>query len=185
MSDQRVKAYEDKMQKSIDFLAEELQAVRAGRANPHILDKIRVDYYGTPTPIQQVANVSVPEARIISIQPWDKKMIKEITRAIQMADIGINPTADATSIRLVFPEMTEENRKNLVKGVKKTGEETKVAIRNLRRDGNDEFKKLKKSGEVSEDVVAGLEDDLQKITDKYLKEVDQMVEKKSREIMTI
>ena len=185
MSDERIKAYEDKMKKSIDYLAEEYQAIRAGRANPHLLDKIRVDYYGTPTPIQQLANISVPEARIIVIQPWDKKIIKDITRAIQMADIGINPTSDATSIRLVFPEMTEENRKNLVREVKKVGEESKVAIRNLRRDGNDAFKKLKKSGEVSEDVAAGLEDDLQKLTEKYLKEVDSMIEKKSKEIMTI
>lgn len=185
MSDPRVKAYDDKMVKSIDYLAEQLQSIRAGRANPHLLDKIRVDYYGAPTPLQQVANISVPEARVIQIQPWDKSLIKEINRAIQKADIGINPTSDATSIRLVFPEMTEENRKNISKDVRKRGEEAKVAVRNLRRDGNDEFKKLKKSGEISEDVVDGMTEDLQKITDKHIKEIDAMVERKCQEVMTI
>ncbi len=185
MSDPKVKVYEEKMQKSVDYLAEELQAIRAGRANPHVLDKIRVDYYGTPTPIQQVGNISVPEARIIQIQPWDKNLLKDISRAIQMADIGINPTVDATSVRLVFPEMTEENRKNLAKDIKKKGEEAKVAVRNLRRDGNEEFKKLKKSGDVSEDVIDGLEEELQKLTDQYIKEIDGMVDKKSKEIMIV
>ncbi|HCW23370.1 MAG TPA: ribosome recycling factor [Lachnospiraceae bacterium] len=185
MSDPKIQPYEDKMKKSVDYLAEEYQAMRAGRANPHVLDKIRVDYYGTPTPINQLANVSVPEARIISIQPWDKKMIKEISRAIAASDVGINPVSDATSVRLVFPEMTEENRKNLAKDVKKKGEEAKVAVRNLRRDANDEFKKLKKSGEVSEDTIANLEDEMQKLTDTYMKKIDVMVEKKSKEIMTV
>ncbi|SEA16029.1 ribosome recycling factor [Lachnospiraceae bacterium NK3A20] len=185
MSDQRVRDIEERMIKSVEFLEDELQSIRAGRANPHILDRIKVDYYGTPTPIQQVANISVPEARIIQIQPWDKSLIKDINRAIQMADIGINPTTDATSIRLIFPEMTEENRRNITKDVKKKGEEAKVAVRNLRRDGNEEFKKLKKAGEISEDVIDGMSDDLQKITDKYIKDIDEIIEKKNKEIMTI
>lgn len=185
MSDAKVDAYKDKMEKTIQFLETDLQSVRAGRANPHLLDRIRVDYYGTPTPIQQLANVSVPEARIIQIQPWDKKMIKEICRAIQMADIGINPTSDATMVRLVFPEMTEENRKNLVKDVKKRGEEAKVAIRNTRRDGMDDFKKQKKAATISEDEEKKLEDALQKATDEYIKKVDGIIERKSKDIMTV
>lgn len=185
MSDARVTVYKDKMDKTIAALETDLQAVRAGRANPHLLDRIRVDYYGTPTPIQQLANVSVPEARIIQIQPWDKKMIKEITRAIQMADIGINPTSDATMVRLVFPEMTEENRKKLAKDVKKRGEDAKVAIRNTRRDGMDDFKKQKKASTISEDDEKKLEDELQKTTDEYIKKIDGIIEKKSKDIMTV
>ncbi len=182
---EKVLPYEEKMKKAIDFLAEELQSVRAGRANPHILDHVKVDYYGTPTPIQGVANVSVPEARIIQIQPWDKNLIKDINRAIQVADIGINPTTDGQTIRLVFPEMTEENRKNLTKDVKKKGEDAKVVVRNARRDGNEEFKKIKKAKEVSEDVIADWDDELQKLTDVYIKKVDDMIEVKNKEIMTI
>ena len=178
------KIYDDKMTKTINNLDGELATIRAGRANPHVLDKLAVDYYGTPTPIQQVANVSVPEARMIQIQPWEKKIIKDIEKAILMSDIGINPTNDGTVIRLVFPELTEERRKELVKDVKKKGEASKVAIRNIRRDGNDAFKKLKGT-DVSEDEIQDLEDQIQKMTDKYIKEVDAAVDAKSKEVMTV
>ena len=154
------------------------------QTNPHVLDKLRVDYYGTPTPIQQVGNVTVPEARIIQIAPWEKSLIKEIEKAIMTSDIGINPSNDGSVIRLVFPELTEDRRKDLVKEVKKKGEEGKVAIRNIRRDGNDAFKKLAKS-EVSEDEIKGLEDELQKLTDKYVKDIDALIDSKSKEIMTV
>lgn len=182
---ERVKDYSDKMQKTIDHLAADYAAVRAGRANPHVLDKIKVDYYGTPTPLQQVGNISVPDARIIQIQPWEKSLLKEIEKAIQMSDVGINPTNDGTVIRLVFPELTEERRKDLVKDIKKKGEDAKVAIRNVRRDGNDAFKKLTKAEDLSEDEVKDLEDELQKTTDKFIKEVDKMIEDKSKDIMTV
>ena len=182
--DARVKTFEEKMQKTVDFLGEDFMTIRAGRANPHVLDKIKVDYYGTPTPLQQVANISVPEARMIQIQPWEKKMIKEIEKAIMTSELGINPTNDGSSIRLVFPELTEERRKDLVKEVKKKGEESKVAVRNSRRDGNDSFKKLAKE-DVSEDEIKMLEEQLQKVTDKFIKEIDGMVEEKSKEIMTV
>ena len=182
--DARLKPYEEKMQKTYDYLAGDLGAIRAGRANPHILDKIRVDYYGTPTPIQQVGNITVPEPRVIQIAPWEKTLIKEIEKAIMMSDVGITPSNDGTLIRLVFPELTEERRKELVKDVKKRGEESKVAIRNTRRDGNDAFKKLGKT-EVSEDEIKELEDGLQKLTDKYIKELDKLVEEKSKEILTV
>lgn len=172
------------MQKTLKNLDGELASIRAGRANPNILNKLTVDYYGTPTPIQQVANISVPEARLIQIQPWEKKLIREIEKAIQMSDIGINPTNDGSVIRLVFPELTEERRKELVKDVKKKGEAAKVAVRNIRRDGNDAFKKLKGT-EVSEDEIKDMEEDLQKLTDKYIKEVDKSVEAKSKEVMTV
>ena len=181
---QRVKVYEEKMQKTLRALDSELQTIRAGRANPNILNKITVEYYGMPTPIQQVANISVPEPRIIQIQPWEKKIIKNIEKAIQMSDIGINPTNDGAVIRLVFPELTEDRRKQLVKDVKKKGEASKVAVRNIRRDGNDAFKKLKGT-EVSEDEIKNLEEELQKITDKYIKEVDKAIEVKSKEVMTV
>ena len=183
MSEQ-VSVYESKMKKTLASLESELMTIRAGRANPHVLDKIAVDYYGSPTPIQQVANVSVPEARMIQIQPWEKSMLKAIEKAILTSDIGINPTNDGTSIRLVFPELTEDRRKELAKDVKKKGEEAKVAVRNIRRDGNVALKKLKGT-EVSEDEIKDLEDELQKITDKYIAQVDKMVEAKSKEIMTV
>ncbi|MCM1186486.1 MAG: ribosome recycling factor [Lachnoclostridium sp.] len=181
--DARLQQYEDKMKKALEFLENDYAAIRAGRANPHVLDKLRVDYYGTPTPIQQVGNVTVPEARIIQIAPWEKSMIKEIEKAIQVSDIGINPSNDGNVIRLVFPELTEERRKDLVKEVKKKAEEGKVAIRNIRRDGNDALKKQAK--EISEDEVKQMEDQLQKLTDKYVKEVDALMESKSKEIMTV
>jgi ribosome recycling factor len=182
---ERLKEYDEKMTKTLDHLTADLNTIRAGRANPHVLDKIRVDYYGTPTPIQQVGNVSIPEARIIQIQPWDKTMLREVEKAIQTSDLGINPTNDGSVIRLVFPELTEERRKELVKEVKKKGEADKVAIRNIRRDGNDAFKKLAKSDDVSEDEIKQLEEELQKLTDKYIKQVDQMVDEKSKDILTV
>ena len=182
---ERLDVYKEKMEKTMKNLDGELGTIRAGRANPHVLDKIRVDYYGSPTPIQQVANVSVPEARIIQIAPWEKKMIKEISRAINASDIGINPTNDGQTIRLVFPELTGERRKQLSKDVKKMGEDSKVALRNIRRDGNDSFKKLKKTEDLSEDVVEELQDELQKSTEKYIKKIDKMIEDKTKEIMTL
>ena len=183
--DARLQSYEDKMKKTLDFLAEEYASVRAGRANPHVLDKIRVDYYGTPTPIQQVGNVSVPEARIIQIAPWEKTMIKEIEKAILASDVGITPSNDGAVIRLVFPELTEERRKDLAKDVKKKAEDAKVAVRNIRRDGNDAFKKLSKAEDISEDEIKSLEEDLQKLTDQYISKIDQLCEEKSTEIMTV
>lgn len=181
---EQIKEYNEKMTKAYDFLVEDLASVRAGRANPHVLDKIRVDYYGTPTPLQQVGNISVPEARIIQIAPWEKNLLKEIEKAILASDVGITPTNDGTMIRLVFPELTEERRKQLAKDIKKKGEDAKVAIRNIRRDGNDAFKKLKGT-EVSEDEIEDLTDELQKITDEFIKKVDATVEAKNKEIMTV
>lgn len=182
--DERLQQYDSKMQKAYDFLATDFAAIRAGRANPHVLDRIRVDYYGTPTPIQQVGNISVPEPRIIQIAPWEKNLIKDIEKAIMASDVGITPSNDGAVIRLVFPELTEERRKDLVKEVKKKGEEGKVAIRNIRRDGNDALKKLAK-GEVSEDEVKQLEEKLQKLTDKYIKDIENLVDEKSKEILTV
>ena len=184
MADERLQQFETKMNKTFANLESEFQSIRAGRANPHVLDKIKVDYYGTPTPIQQVGNVSVPEPRMLQIAPWDKSLIKPIEKAILTSDIGINPSNDGTVIRLVFPELTEDRRKELVKDVKKKGEAAKVAIRNIRRDGNDAFKKLKGS-DVSEDEIKDLETQLQKITDKYIAEVDKAVEVKSKEVLTV
>ena len=182
---ERLKPFEEKMKKTIGNLDGELSAIRAGRANPNVLNKIMVDYYGTPTPIQQVANVSVPEARMIQIQPWEKKMVREIEKAIMTSDLGINPTNDGTTVRLLFPELTEDRRKELVKDVKKKGEGAKVAVRNIRRDGNDAFKKSNKAKEISEDEYAELQEKLQKITDKYVAMVDKAVEAKTKEIMTV
>ena len=182
--DERVKVYDDRMAKALEHLETDFAAIRAGRANPHVLDKLHVDYYGTPSPIQQVGNVTVPEARIIQIAPWDKSLLKDIEKAIQASDIGINPTNDGNVIRLVFPELTEDRRKELVKEIKKKAEEAKVAVRNVCRDGNNAFKKLGK-GEVSEDEAKDLEDSLQKITDKYVKDIDELVEAKTKELMTV
>ena len=181
---ERIQEYQEKMQKTIDHLTVEYQTIRAGRANPHVLDKVKVDYYGTPTPVQQVGNISIPEPRMIQIQPWEKNLLKDIEKAIQMSDIGINPTNDGQVIRLIFPELTEERRKELVKDVKKKGEADKVALRNIRRDGNEAFKKLAKS-DISEDEIKQLEDELQKLTDKFVKIVDDMIEEKSKEILTV
>ena len=182
--DERIAGYDTKMGKTLKNLESELGTIRAGRANPHVLDRITVDYYGAPTPLQQVANITVPEARMIQIQPWDGTLLKPIEKAILVSDLGINPTNDGKLIRLVFPELTEERRKELVKDVKKKGEAAKVAVRNIRRDANDAFKKLAKS-DVSEDEIKELEDNIQKLTDKYIKEIDKSVEVKSKEIMTV
>ena len=175
--DERIQKYEEKMKKTLTNLESELATIRAGRANPHILDKLTVDYYGAPTPLQQVANVTVPEARMIQIQPWESSLIKGIEKAILVSDLGLNPSNDGKVIRLVFPELTEERRKELVKDVKKKGEAAKVAVRNIRRDANDAYKKLAKQ-DVSEDEIKELED-------KYIKEVDAAVDAKSKEIMTV
>ena len=183
--EERLQPYETKMGKSYDALLKEYASIRAGRANPHVLDKIRVDYYGTPTPLQQVGNISVPEARVIMIQPWEKKMIREIEKAIMTSDLGINPTNDGSSIHLIFPELTEERRKVLAKDVKKKGDEAKVAIRNIRRDANDAFKKMNKNNELTEDDQKDLEEKIQKLTDKYVKEIDKAIEEKTKEIMTV
>ena len=177
--------YEEKMKKSLANLEEEYGAIRAGRANPRILDRIQVDYYGTPTSLQGVANISVPEARMIQIQPWDAGLIKDIEKAILASDLGLTPANDGKVIRLVFPELTEERRKELVKDVKKKGEETKVAIRNIRRDANDAVKKEAKANEISEDDQKQLEDKIQKLTDGYVKKIDQAIDAKSTEVMTV
>lgn len=182
--DERLNIYNDKMKKAYEHLEGDYQGIRAGRANPHVLDKIRVDYYGTPTPVQQVGNITIPEARMIQISPWEKSLLKDIEKAILASDIGITPTNDGSVIRLVFPELTEERRKDLVKDIKKKAEECKVAVRNIRRDGNDSFKKLAKA-EVSEDEIKELSDELQKLTDKYIKDVDNLMEEKSKEILTV
>ena len=182
--DERIKIYDEKMTKTYNNLLSEFGSIRAGRANPHVLDRIMVDYYGSPTPIQQVGNVNVPEPRMIQIQPWESSMLKAIEKAIMTSDLGINPTNDGKVIRLVFPELTEERRKDLAKEVKKKGEAAKVAVRNIRRDANDAFKKLKGS-DVSEDTIKELEEQVQKLTDKYIKEVDKAVDEKSKEVMTV
>ena len=181
---ERISDFNDKMQKTIDHLEAEYVTIRAGRANPHVLDKIRVDYYGTPTPVQQVGNISIPEPRILQIQPWEKSLLKEIEKAILTSDIGINPSNDGQVVRLIFPELTEERRKDLVKDVKKKGEAAKVAVRNIRRDGNDFLKKLAKE-DVSEDEIKDLENELQKLTDKYIKRVDELIDEKSKDILKV
>ncbi len=182
--DERLLPYDEKMTKSLDSLANEYTTIRAGRANPHVLDNVMVDYYGAPSNIQAVANVSVPEPRLIQIAPWEPSMLKEIEKAILTSDIGINPTNDGKVIRLVFPELTEDRRKELAKDVKKRGENAKVAIRNIRRDANDSFKKLSKD-DISEDEIKELENEVQKLTDKYIAKIDEAIEAKSKEIMTV
>ena len=179
---EELKVYEEKMEKSIDALLNEYASIRAGRANPHVLDKIKVDYYGTPTPIQQVGNISVPEARMILIQPWEKSLIE---KAIQTSELGINPSNDGSVIRLVFPELTEERRKELAKDVKKKGDGAKVAIRNIRRDANEAFKKMEKNDEISEDDLKELTEKVQKLTDKSIEKIDKAVENKTKEILTV
>lgn len=180
-----IKVYEEKMEKTLSNLQEEYVSIRAGRANPHILDKIQVDYYGTPSPLQSVANISVPEARMILIQPWEPALVKEIEKAIIASDLGLTPANDGKVIRLVFPELTEERRKELVKDVKKKGENAKVAVRNVRRDANDTIKKQNKANEISEDEQKQLEDKIQKLTDKFVSQIDYAVESKSNEVMTV
>ena len=180
-----IMTYEDKMEKSLDNLYSEYTSIRAGRANPHILDKITVDYYGTPTPLQQVGNISVPEARMIVIQPWEASILKDIEKALLMSDLGLTPTNDGKMIRLVFPELTEERRKELAKDIKKKGENAKVAIRNIRRDAIDAIKKKGKEDGISEDEIKEYQDDVQKSTDKYVAKIDAAVEEKSKEILTV
>ena len=183
MSD--ITKYEEKMKKTLANLEEEYASIRAGRANPHLLDKLKVDYYGQPSGLQSVANISVPEARVILIQPWESSLIKQIEKAILASDLGLTPSNDGKAIRLVFPELTEERRKDLVKDVKKKAENAKVAIRNIRRDANDAFKKANKASEISEDELKQAETQIQKATDKYIDEVDKVMEAKSKEILTV
>lgn len=179
------KGIEEKMNKAIHVLKEELAGLRAGRANPAILDKISVDYYGASTPVNQLGSISVPEARVIVIQPWEAKILKDIEKAIQKSDIGINPNNDGKVIRLVFPVLTEERRKELTKAVKKHGEDSKVAIRSIRRDAIEHFKTQKKSGDMTEDDLKDAETDIQKLTDKYIADIDNLVELKDKEILEI
>ena len=183
--DERLQIFQDKMEKSLANLNEEFAGIRAGRANPHVLDKLRVDYYGTPSPIQSVANVSVPEPRMIQIQPWDAGLIKDIEKAILASDLGLTPANDGKVIRLVFPELTEERRKELAKDIKKKGEGAKVAVRNIRRDAMDHFKKVGKAEDISEDEIKDLEDGIQKLTDQYVAQIDKAVDAKSDEILTV
>ncbi len=181
---EKIKVYDEKMRKTYEHLVADFMTIRAGRANPHVLDKLAVDYYGVMTPLQQVGNITVPEARIIQIAPWEKSLIKAIEKAILASDIGITPSNDGSVIRLVFPELTEERRKDIVKDVRKKGEDAKVAVRNIRRDGNDALKKLAKT-EISEDEIKSMEDELQKLTDKYVKNIGDLVEEKSKEVLTV
>lgn len=184
MSNQTV-VYEEKMKKTLAALESDYSTIRVGRANPKVLDKITVDYYGTPTPLNQVGNITVPEARLIEIKPWESSLLKAIEKAINTSDLGINPSNDGKVIRLVFPELTEERRKELTKDVKKKGEDSKVAIRNIRRDAVDVFKKQEKKGEFSEDVLNDLLDEIQKITDKYITEIDKKIEAKSKDVLSV
>ena len=179
------KIYEEKMNNCVSHLSRELGAIRAGRANPAVLDKVAVDYYGSPTPVNQIAAVAVAEARILTITPWDGKMVKAISKAIQTSDIGINPIDDGHTIRLVFPAPTEERRKQLAKDVQKLGEEAKIAVRNVRRDAMDKFKAMKKAGELTEDEIKAIEKETQDLTDKYCKQIDEMAAAKSKEILEI
>ena len=180
-----IKKCEEKMTKTCENLDGEFSNIRAGRANPNLLNRIMVEYYGTPTPMQQVGNISVPEPRIIQINPWEKSLLKAIEKAILASDLGITPTNDGTSIRLVFPELTEERRKELVKDIKKKGEAAKVAVRNVRRVANDTLKKMEKSTDITEDERKEGEEKIQKMTDKYVAKIDKSVENKSKEIMTV
>ena len=180
-----IKTSENKMQKTLRVLGDELAAIRAGRANPAVLDRIQVDYYGTPTPIQQMAAVSVSEARILVITPWDKTMIHPIEKAIQKSDLGINPSNDGNVIRIAFPQPTEERRRELCKEVHKTAEEAKVAIRSIRRDANEKIKSQKKLGEITEDDQKDLEKEIQTVTDRYIKDIDKAAEAKEKEVLEI
>ncbi len=182
---EQITKYDDKMQKSYQNLLREFGSIRAGRANPQVLDQVRVDYYGSPTPIQQVANVSVPEPRMILIQPWEPNLVPEIEKAILSSDLGLNPTNDGKLIRLAFPELTEERRKELAKKVRKKGEEAKVAVRNIRRDANEFVKKYGKEDGVSEDQALDLQDEIQELTDKYMSMIDDAIKEKNDEIMTV
>ena len=177
--------YKEKMNKSIDSLAGEFSAIRAGRANPHVLDKIMVDYYGQPTNLQSLANISISEARTLVIQPWEASVIQDIEKAILTSDLGLTPNNDGKAVRLTFPELTEDRRKELAKDIKKKGENAKVAVRNIRRDANDFMKKQQKANEISEDELKDAESDIQKMTDEFVSKIDAMVDEKSKEIMTV
>lgn len=177
--------FENRMEKTIEVFKQNLSEVRAGRANPAILNKVSVEYYGTPTPINQVAGISVPEARLIVIQPWDASILKEIEKAILASDIGINPNNDGKVIRLSFPELNEERRKEIVKSIKKIAEDAKVAIRSIRRDGIEEFKKKQKDSEITEDELKIAEDEIQKITDKNINEIEKILQDKEKEVMSV
>ena len=178
-------SYEEKMQKAVDNLSADYATIRAGRANPHILDKLKVDYYGTPTNRQSVANVSVPEARTLMITPWEASMVKVIEKAIQISDLGVTPNNDGKNVIINFPELTEERRKELAKDIKKKGEDAKVVVRNARRDANEAAKKQSKAGEISEDDLADEEKNIQKATDKFIAEIDKLIEAKTKEILTV
>lgn len=182
---EQLNKYEEKMQKTINSLLEDFNTIRAGRANPHVLDRLTVDYYGAATPVAQVGNVSVPEPRILMIQPWDATLLKAIEKAINESDLGINPSNDGKVIRLVFPELTEDRRKELTKEIKKKGENAKVAIRNIRREALDTFKKMQKANEMSEDEYASMENGVQKLTDKFVEDIDRHIENKSKEILSV
>ncbi|MBQ5961230.1 MAG: ribosome recycling factor [Firmicutes bacterium] len=185
MADEALRPYEDRMNKTIESMESEFNTIRVGRANPHILDNVRVDYYGTETPIGQVGNIAVPEARLLVITPWETAMLKKIEKAIQIANIGINPTNDGKSIRLVFPELTEENRRDKSKDIRKMSENAKVAVRNIRRDGMEAFKKQKKSSDLTEDDYKDIEKEMQELTDNFIKDIDKRAEAKIKEIMTV
>jgi ribosome recycling factor len=176
---------EDKMNKTVSVLKRDLSSMKAGRANPSILDRLEAEYYGTPTPLNQLANISAPEPRVLLIQPYDKTSVKAIEKSILTSDLGLNPSNDGSVIRLVIPELTEETRKNIVKNVKKAGEEAKVAVRAIRRDANDKVKTLKKDNEITEDEVKKSEEDIQKKTDSFIKEIDKILEEKEKEILSI
>lgn len=185
MANNTLNQVKDKMAKAIQALSRELATVRAGRANPSILDKVTVDYYGAPTPLNQLASINVPEARLLVIQPYDKSVLGDMEKAIQKADLGLNPTNDGTIIRISIPPLTEERRRELVKLVKKYAEETKVAVRNVRRDGNDDLKKLEKNGEITEDELRSLTEDVQKLTDDSITKIDAVAKEKEKEIMEV
>lgn len=185
MPKQVISSTKERMDKAIQSYSRELASIRAGRANAALLDRINVDYYGAPTPVNQLAGISVPEARLLVIQPYDKSILGEIEKAILKSDIGLNPTNDGNIIRLTIPMLTEERRKELVKNVKKESEEAKIAVRNIRRDGNDDLKKLEKNGEITEDALRGYSDDIQKLTDEYISKVDALTKEKEKEILEV
>jgi len=185
MNFMELKSYEDRMKKTLAVLEDDFQTVRVGRANPRVLDRITVDYFGTETPLNQVGNISVPEPRLLQIAPWDASTIKAVEKAILASDLGINPSNDGKVIRLAFPELTEDRRKDLTKDVKKKGEDAKVSIRNIRRDANEALKKAEKKSEITEDDLKRLEKDTQTLTDKYIADIDKKVDAKSKEIMTV
>ena len=185
MSDSIIKDATSKMQKAVASLTRELASIRTGAANASLLDRVNVDYYGAPTPVNQLATVSVPEARMITVTPYDKSSVDDVLKAIQQADLGVNPTSDGTMIRITVPQLTEERRKEFTKDARKVGETAKVSVRNVRRDANDDLKKLQKNGEISEDELRGYSEDVQSLTDKFIKEIDTLCDKKEQDIMSV